>query len=180
MRHLRPSKKRRLPRALITWVLAAAVVIGSVVTAVANSVDITVHDGDDVYTFSLIGADAESILARAKTEGMAALSDVDAYVLSDSDTVMTIQRNVRLSVDVDGSVHILIVPKEHMANITECAERNDDLSGHLIRAAVEIAKKEGLAGGFRLAANNGADACQTVGHLHLHLMGGKKLSEQMS
>jgi len=111
MRHLRPSKKRRLPRALITWVLAAAVVIGSVVTAVANSVDITVHDGDDVYTFSLIGADAESILARAKTEGMAALSDVDAYVLSDSDTVMTIQRNVRLSVDVDGSVHILIVPE---------------------------------------------------------------------
>lgn len=111
MRHSKASRKRRLPRALITWVLVGAVVVGSVVTAVANSVDITVYDRDDVYTFSLIGVDAESILARAKTEGMEPLSEVDEYVLSDSDTVMTVKRNVRLSVDADDAVQIMVVPE---------------------------------------------------------------------
>ncbi|MBQ3080050.1 MAG: histidine triad nucleotide-binding protein [Clostridia bacterium] len=77
-------------------------------------------------------------------------------------------------------VHILIAPKEHMRNITECAEREDDLAGSLMKAAVKIAKAEGLENGFRLVTNNGQDGCQSVDHLHIHLMGGKKLSERMS
>ena len=72
MRHARSSSKKRkgLTRALIVSSLISAVVVSSVVTAVANSVDITVFDGEERYSFSMIGADAESILARAETEGM--------------------------------------------------------------------------------------------------------------
>lgn len=76
-------------------------------------------------------------------------------------------------------VHILIAPKEHMANISECAEKGADLCGHLVCAAVKIAKSEGLENGFRIVTNNGSDACQSVEHLHVHLLGGKKLSEGM-
>lgn len=77
-------------------------------------------------------------------------------------------------------VHILIAPREHMKNIAECAERCDDLAGHLLKAAVTIAKAEGLENGYRLVTNLGSDGCQSVEHLHVHLLGGKKLSESMS
>lgn len=112
MRHIRTSKKKGLPRALIVSLLTAAVVLGSVVTAVANSVDITVYDGEDVYSFSMIGADAEGIIARAETEGMEPLSTIDECVFSESSSVLTVQRNVRVSVKVDDTVLSLVVPEE--------------------------------------------------------------------
>ena len=83
-------------------------------------------------------------------------------------------------INPQAKVHILIAPREHMANIAECAERCDDLAGHLGKAAVKIAKQEGLENGYRLVTNLGEDGCQSVGHLHIHLLGGEKLSEKMS
>ena len=77
-------------------------------------------------------------------------------------------------------VHVLIAPKEHMTDISECAARNDDLAGHLIRVAAKLAKQENLSNGFRLVTNSGSDGCQSVPHLHIHLLGGAKLSEKMS
>ena len=76
-------------------------------------------------------------------------------------------------------VHVLIAPKEHMTDIAECAKRNDDLSGLLIRAATRIAEGEGLKNGFRLVTNCGPDACQSVPHLHIHLLGGEKMADKM-
>lgn len=76
-------------------------------------------------------------------------------------------------------VHVLVAPKEHMTDITECAARSDDLTGHLIRVATEIAKQEGLKNGFRLVTNCGPDACQSVPHLHIHLLGGEKMADKM-
>lgn len=114
MRHVRGSKAKRkgLTRALIVSLLIAVVVVSSVVTAVANSVDITVFDGEDRYSFSMIGADAESILARAETEGMKPVSTIDECVFSESSTVLTVQRNVRAAVHVDGTVQSLVVPQD--------------------------------------------------------------------
>ena len=113
MRHARSSSKKRkgLTRALIVSSLISAVVVSSVVTAVANSVDITVFDGEERYSFSMIGADAESILARAETEGMEPISTIDECIFSESSTVLTVQRNVRLSVHVDGELHSFVVPE---------------------------------------------------------------------
>jgi len=78
-------------------------------------------------------------------------------------------------------VHVLIVPKMHMANILEAAEIGGDIMTAMTHAAAEIAKMEGVAEtGFRLITNCGRDGAQSVEHLHLHLLGGKQLTEQMA
>lgn len=76
--------------------------------------------------------------------------------------------------------HIVLIPKAHMANFLECAERGDDLVGHLMRAAAKIARAQGLdAKGFRLATNCGEHAAQSVAHFHIHILGGSQLSGKM-
>ena len=74
-------------------------------------------------------------------------------------------------------VHVLIVPKKHMRNILECdAETAAALTG----AVGKIARQEGVdASGFRILSNCGKDGCQSVEHLHVHLLGGAQLSEKM-
>ena len=76
-------------------------------------------------------------------------------------------------------VHILIVPKTHVADVAECTEKDSALAGHVLKVASELAKREGLTNGFRLVTNAGADACQSVKHFHVHLLGGRKMSEKM-
>ena len=75
-------------------------------------------------------------------------------------------------------VHVLILPKKHMANALEC---DCETAGHLLLAAQKIAEQEGVAkDGFRLVSNCGANGCQSVNHLHVHLLGGEKLTERMA
>ena len=74
-------------------------------------------------------------------------------------------------------VHVLVVPKKHMANILEC---DAETAGHLTEAISIIAKQEGIdQTGFRALTNCGEDGRQSVHHLHVHILGGKKLSEQL-
>lgn len=78
-------------------------------------------------------------------------------------------------------VHILVIPKEHMATAAECADRGDHLIGAVFSAATRIARDQGLEdGGYRLVVNTGAHAGQTVHHFHVHILGGQKLSEGMA
>ena len=77
-------------------------------------------------------------------------------------------------------VHVLIIPKVHIANLLEADTLPDDTLAGLLRAAAGIAGRLGLEnGGFRVVSNCGAGAGQTVDHLHLHLLGGAKLSGRM-
>lgn len=72
-------------------------------------------------------------------------------------------------------VHILIVPKKHIADIHSLTITDRDIIGHLFFIAKTIASKQGLdKGGYRLVINNGPDAGQTVFHVHLHLLSGRK------
>jgi len=76
-------------------------------------------------------------------------------------------------------VHVLIVPKKHVADALEGADAG--LMDGLMRAAAQIAREEGLAeNGFRLITNCGRDGAQSVKHLHFHLLGGRQLSETMA
>lgn len=77
-------------------------------------------------------------------------------------------------------VHILIVPKKHYDDIADCTENDEALAGHLFHAAAKIAKQEGLVNGYRLVTNLGPDGCQSVKHVHIHLLGGTQLTEKMS
>ena len=72
--------------------------------------------------------------------------------------------------------HILIVPKKHVANITELDDK--ELAAHIFVDVVpKIAKEVGVAeSGFRIVVNTGAEGGQTVNHLHVHLIGGRKMT----
>ena len=73
--------------------------------------------------------------------------------------------------------HVLIVPRKHMANVLECDAAT---AGAVVAAVKEIAAQEKVdAAGFRLLTTCGKDGCQSVEHLHFHLLGGKQLSERM-
>ena len=77
-------------------------------------------------------------------------------------------------IDPKAPTHILVIPKEHVASLDEATDPT--LVGRLSLAAAEIARSEGLTGGYRTVVNTGAGAGQTVFHLHLHLLGGRKLT----
>lgn len=78
-------------------------------------------------------------------------------------------------------VHVLIIPKVHYAGMNDAGEMPEALLAGLLRAAAKVAHQLGLdKTGYRIVSNCGADACQSVQHLHIHLLGGAKLSEKMS
>lgn len=73
-------------------------------------------------------------------------------------------------------VHVLVVPKEAIPRIGEAGGDHTDLLGHLLLTAADIARNEGIAkSGYRLVINNGPDGGESVPHLHVHLLGGRKL-----
>lgn len=73
--------------------------------------------------------------------------------------------------------HILVIPRKHIARIDEAAEEDAELLGRCVAAAGRIAKDEGLSdGGFRVVANAGEGAGQTVFHIHFHILGGRSFS----
>ena len=77
-------------------------------------------------------------------------------------------------------VHILVVPKEHIPSIAEIDPGTSVYAAKCLEAVAVIAANEGLDGGYRVVSNCGADAGQTVHHLHFHILGGKRLSHQMA
>lgn len=77
-------------------------------------------------------------------------------------------------------VHIVIVPKLHFESAAQVTPENSVYVAKIFEAIPEIAKAEGLENGFRVITNCGEDACQSVKHLHFHLLGGGKMSEKMS
>jgi histidine triad (HIT) family protein len=73
--------------------------------------------------------------------------------------------------------HVLVVPVEHLASPAALTEAHGPMLGRLFSVAATIARQEGVAeSGFRLVANSGPDAGQSVDHLHVHLLGGRSLS----
>lgn len=76
--------------------------------------------------------------------------------------------------------HILIVPKMHLASAADITAENADLVAHIFAVIPQIAAAEGLDNGFRVVTNSGADACQSVQHLHFHLLGGTKMADRMA
>lgn len=77
-------------------------------------------------------------------------------------------------------VHVLIVPKCHMASADEITPENSGYVAHIFEVIPKIAAAEGLSDGYRVITNCGENGCQSVKHLHFHLLGGKKLPDQMA
>jgi histidine triad (HIT) family protein len=74
-------------------------------------------------------------------------------------------------------VHVLIVPREHIESLNDAGQGDELLIGHLLRLAPKIANQLGVAeNGFRTVINTGAESGQSVWHLHLHVLGGRRMA----
>ncbi|WPD22409.1 MAG: histidine triad nucleotide-binding protein [Candidatus Electrothrix scaldis] len=72
-------------------------------------------------------------------------------------------------------VHFLVIPKKHISGPAAVAEEDQALIGKLMRIGSQVAKEEGIEN-FRVVFNNGAEAGQTVFHIHMHIIGGRSLN----
>jgi len=76
--------------------------------------------------------------------------------------------------------HMLIVPKRHIPSLSDLSEAEAPIIARMVNIASQLAKREAIADrGYRLVINNGKEGGQVVPHLHLHLLGGRKLSDTM-
>lgn len=76
--------------------------------------------------------------------------------------------------------HILVIPKTHISGCSGVNADNSGVVAHIFEVIPEIARAEGLNGGYRVVSNCGPDAGQTVPHLHFHILGGKTLALDMA
>lgn len=75
-------------------------------------------------------------------------------------------------------IHVLLIPRKPIPRLVDAGEADRELLGHLMTRVGIIAKELGIDEAFRVVINNGADAGQTVFHLHLHILGDKSFSEE--
>lgn len=83
-------------------------------------------------------------------------------------------------INPEAAIHLLLLPKQHFANIVEMSDAQGELIGRCLKKLGELANTLGLQGGFRLGINKGGDACQSVNHLHIHILGGEQLTANMA
>jgi histidine triad (HIT) family protein len=79
-------------------------------------------------------------------------------------------------VNPQAPVHILVIPKEPIAQLADAESKDHALMGHLLLTAKRVAQQAGLNNGYRLVINTGPDGGQTVYHLHLHILGGRQMT----
>jgi histidine triad (HIT) family protein len=97
--------------------------------------------------------------------------EIPAKILYEDDDAAAFEDN-----NPQAPVHVLVVPRKHISTTLEIGEDDKGLIGHLFRVAAGVAKKKGIAErGFRLVMNTNAEAGQSVFHIHLHLLGGRRM-----
>jgi histidine triad (HIT) family protein len=100
-----------------------------------------------------------------------ARGEVDTEVIHDEDEVLAFK-----DINSKAPVHILVIPRQHVANLEEIDDLPEAVVKRLFEVASAVAEELGVTeGGYAVRINNGRDAGQEVFHLHLHVMGGKKL-----
>lgn len=79
-------------------------------------------------------------------------------------------------VNPQAPTHVLVIPKKEIPSLADAEDDDSDLLGHLLSVARKVAVQEGLTNGYRTVINCGADGGQSVDHLHIHVLGGRKLA----
>ena len=100
-----------------------------------------------------------------------AAKEIPAELLHETDTVVALR-----DLEPKAPTHILLIPKEHLDSIADVEDRHGGMLADLAQAASHLAEIEGLDGGWRLVTNVGPDTGQSVFHLHVHLLGGRRMS----
>jgi histidine triad (HIT) family protein len=98
--------------------------------------------------------------------------EIPASIVYEDESVLAFN-----DINPQAPTHVLLVPKRHIATLSELQPDDDQIVGELVRRAAAIAVERGIsAGGFRTVFNTNRDAGQTVFHIHLHLLGGRSLA----
>lgn len=100
-----------------------------------------------------------------------AAREIPAKIILEDDDVIAFH-----DVDPKAPVHALIVPKRVIARLAEAKDSDQDLLGKLLLSAKKVATQLGLTNGYRVVINNGPDAGESVPHLHVHVLGQRKLA----
>lgn len=100
-----------------------------------------------------------------------AAGDIPADVVHQTERVIAFR-----DLNPQAPTHVLVIPRAHFPDAAALAAADPAYAGEVLAVAADVATAEGLNGGYRLVANTGADAGQTVDHLHWHLLGGRSLS----
>ena len=82
-------------------------------------------------------------------------------------------------INPEAKVHVLVVPKQHIESANEINESNSGTVAYIFEKIPLIAAKAGITNGYRIITNSGPDSCQSVMHLHFHILGGEKLPEHI-
>ena len=101
--------------------------------------------------------------------------DIPSTKVYEDDTVLAFR-----DIAPQAPTHILVIPKAHIPSVDGITAENSGVVAHIFQIIPQIAQAEGLTGGYRVVSNCGADAGQTVHHLHFHIMGGKQLALEMA
>ena len=101
--------------------------------------------------------------------------DIPSTKVYEDETVLAFR-----DINPQAPTHVLVIPKTHITGISAITAENAPLAAHCLEVCALVAKQEQLDGGFRVVSNCGADAGQTVNHLHFHVLGGKTLHLDMA
>ena len=100
-----------------------------------------------------------------------AAKDVPAGIVHEDEDVVAFR-----DLSPQAPTHVLVIPKRHVASLSDMAEADAALLGAMMLAAKKIALAAGLTGGYRVVTNSGPDGGQSVSHFHLHVLGGRPMS----
>jgi len=100
-----------------------------------------------------------------------AAGEIPADVVYEDDEILAFR-----DIAPQAPVHVLVVPRRHIAGPAAVGEAEAGLAGRLMAVAAEVARREGVGEHFRLVVAHGAEAGQTVFHLHLHVLGGRTMN----
>ncbi|XP_010941662.1 14 kDa zinc-binding protein [Elaeis guineensis] len=98
--------------------------------------------------------------------------EIPSTIVYEDDKVLAFR-----DINPQAPVHVLVIPKlrDGLTHLGKAELRHAEILGHLLCAAKIVAEKEGIVDGFRVVINNGPEACQSVYHLHLHILGGRQM-----
>lgn len=98
--------------------------------------------------------------------------EIPSSIIHEDDKVLAFR-----DINPQAPVHVVIIPKlrDGLTELGKAQTRHAEILGHLLHSAKVVAEKEGIAGGFRVVINSGPSACQSVYHLHLHVLGGRQM-----
>lgn len=102
---------------------------------------------------------------------MIANKEIPAKIVFEDDQLLCFH-----DLEPQAPVHVLIIPKKHIASMDDVTDEDQKLLGHLMIKVKDIAKELGLENGYRLVNNCGEDGFQTVKHVHFHLLGKRKMT----